>query len=194
MAKKRVGRGTRPQGEDTETLSRREFFKSGTAAGVSATVLAGGGTALAQTSAVNSIKWDYEADVVVLGAGATGFVAAIRAKDLGASVLVIDQNFDAGGKMTHSGGWVSLGGGDAIQDREVQRAHADNAVATRQLMLDNYVRFARIEGTHQGGGMTRARGARAILKLADATDKKAGTVSRKDAGSAEEERNSLFNY
>ena len=245
MARKRIGRETRPQGEDTEALSRREFFKSGAAAGVSATVLAGGGTALAQTSAVNSIKWDYEADVVVLGAGATGLIAAIRAKDLGASVLVIDQNFDAGGKMTHSGGWVSLGGGDAIQERdrtgadpermgltrplyrpqdleddpdrlfidmtdwsvvnsggmptyrlnnrEVQRAHADNAVATRQLMLDNYVRFARIEGTHQGGGMTRARGARSILKLADVTDIKAGTVSRQDAGSEAEERNSLFN-
>ena len=118
MARKRIGRETRPQGEDTEALSRRDFFKSGAAAGVSATVLAGGGTALAQTSAVNSIKWDYEADVVVLGAGATGLVAAIRAKDLGASVLVIDQNFDAGGKMTHSGGWVSLGGGDAIQERD----------------------------------------------------------------------------
>ena len=245
MAKKRNAGQTRPQGEDTEALSRREFFKSGAAAGVSATVLAGSGTALAQTSAVNSIKWDYEADIVVLGAGATGLIAAIRAKDLGASVLVIDQNFDAGGKMTHSGGWVSLGGGDAIQERdrtgadpermgltrplhrpqdleddpdrlfidmtdwsvvnsggmptyrlnnrEVQRAHADNAVATRQLMLDNYVRFARIEGTHQGGGMTRARGARSILKLADVTDIKAGTVSREDAGSEAEERNSLFN-
>ena len=245
MARKRIGRETRPQGEDTEALSRREFFTSGAAAGVSATVLAGGGAALAQTSAANSIKWDYEADIVVLGAGATGLVAAIRAKDLGASVLVIDQNFDAGGKMTHSGGWVSLGGGDAIQerdrvgadpermgltpprhqpqnladdpdrlfidmtdwsvvnsggmptyrlnDREVQRAHADNCVATRQLMLDNYVRFARIEGTHQGGGMTRARGARSILKLADVTDIKAGTVSRQDAGSEADERNSLFN-
>lgn len=245
MAKKRIGEEAGPKGGTDKALSRREFFRTGAAAGVSATVLAGTGTALAQTSVADSITWDYEADIVILGAGATGLIAAIRAKDLGASVLVIDQNFDAGGKMIHSGGWVSLGGGDPIQERdraaadpdgmgltpplippedleddpdrlftdmtdwsvvnsggmptyrlnvrEVQRAHADNAVATRQLMLDNYVRFSRVDGTHQGGGMTRARAARAILKLADVTDIKAGTVSHEDAGSTEEERNSLFN-
>jgi NADPH-dependent 2,4-dienoyl-CoA reductase/sulfur reductase-like enzyme len=121
MAKKRKqtneNRGIDP------ALSRREFFKSGAAVGVGATMLAGAEAALAQTPAVDSIDWDYTADIVVLGAGATGLAAAIRAKDLGASVLVIDQNFDVGGKMIHSGGWVSLGGGDAIQERD--RAGAD---------------------------------------------------------------------
>jgi len=48
MARKRIGGEKRPQGV-TEALSRREFFKSGAAAGVSATALTGGGTALAQT-------------------------------------------------------------------------------------------------------------------------------------------------
>ena len=43
-------------------------------------------------------------------------------------------------------------------DRELHRAWADNAPKTRQFMMDNYVRFARIDGTHQGGGMTRAPG------------------------------------
>jgi hypothetical protein len=77
------------------------------------------GTALAQVSPADAIRWHYEADVVVIGAGCTGLPAAIRARDLGASVIVVDQNFDCGGKMLHSGSWVSLGGGDALQQRDI---------------------------------------------------------------------------
>ena len=65
------------------------------------------------------MAWDYEADVVVLGAGATGLAAAIRARDVGASVIVVEQNFDIGGTLIHSNGNVSLGGGDAIQLRDL---------------------------------------------------------------------------
>jgi hypothetical protein len=60
-------------------------------------------------------------------------------------------------------------------------------------MMDNYVRFARIDGTHQGGGMSRGRAARAIMKLADKTDIKAGTLSRQDRGDPAAERHSPFN-
>ena len=66
----------------------------------------------------NGITWNYEADVVILGSGCVGLHAAVRARDLGASVIVIDQNFDVGGKLVHSGGYTSLGGGDAIQERD----------------------------------------------------------------------------
>ena len=34
-------------------------------------------------------------------------------------MLVVDQNFDVGGKMLHSGGQVSLGGGDPCQLRDI---------------------------------------------------------------------------
>ena len=232
MAKKRnTGRKERKLQEE-KALSRRDFFKSGAAAGVSAAALSA--PALAQDSGARGIQWNYEADVVVLGSGCVGLLAAVRARDLGASVLVIDQNFDVGGKLVHSGGWTSLGGGDAIQerdrmgadpqgmgltaplikpedldddpdrlfrdmtdwsvvdatgvaryrynDRELHRAWADNAPKTRQFMMDNYVRFARIDGTHQGGGMSRARAARACMKLADKTDIRAGTLSPQDRG------------
>src|SRR5262245_4496498 len=225
--------------QEKKAVSRRDFFKSGAAAGVSAAVLSGSGEARAQ-----DIKWDYEADVVVLGSGCVGLHAAVRARDLGASVLVIEQNFDVGGKLVHSGGWTSLGGGDPIQerdragadpqgmgltvplikpqdleddpdrlfrdmtdwsvvdatgvaryrynDRELHRAWADNAPKTRQFMLDNYVRFARIDGTHQGGGMTRARAARAVMKMAEKTDIKSGTLSAQDRGDPQGERHSHF--
>src|SRR6266480_2382177 len=118
MAKKRdIGRKDRKP-QDKKALSRRDFFKSGAAAGVGAAVLSRPGEALAQ-----GLVWNYEADVVVLGSGCVGLHAAVRARDLGASVIVIDQNFDVGGKLVHSGGWTSLGGGDAIQERD--RAAAD---------------------------------------------------------------------
>ena len=239
MAKK-SDTGRKPRKPQKEALSRRDFFRSGTAAGISAAVLSAPGEAAAQ-----GIAWNYEADVVILGSGGVGLHAAVRARDLGASVIVLEQNFDVGGKLVHSGGWTSLGGGDAIQerdrmgadpdglglkaplvkaadleddpdrlfrdvtdwsvvdatgvaryrynDRELHRAWADNAPKTRQFMMDNYVRFARIDGTHQGGGVSRARAARAMMKLAEKTDIKAGTISPEDRGDPAGERHSPFN-
>jgi FAD binding domain/HI0933-like protein/TAT (twin-arginine translocation) pathway signal sequence len=114
---------SKPHGE--KSVSRRDFVKTGAVAGVGAaagvgtTVLSTSGTALSQVSPADAIQWHYEADVVVIGAGCTGLPAAIRARDLGASVIVVDQNFDPGGKMLHSGAQVSFGGGDPLQLRDI---------------------------------------------------------------------------
>ncbi|MGH9786661.1 MAG: FAD-dependent oxidoreductase, partial [Terriglobia bacterium] len=118
MSKKRDSdqKDRKLQGE--KAVSRRDFVKTGAAAGVGA-VLSMSGTALAQISPADAIQWTYEADVVVIGGGCTGLPAAIRARDLGASVIVVDQNFDPGGKMLHSGAQVSLGGGDPLQLRDI---------------------------------------------------------------------------
>lgn len=62
-------------------------------------------------------KWDLSADVVVLGAGAVGLTAAIRAAEAGASVLVVDTNYDIGGHAIISGGNVPLGGGTSFQKK-----------------------------------------------------------------------------
>jgi hypothetical protein len=108
-----------------KAVSRRDFVKTGAVAGVGAAAGVGtavqstSGTALSQVSPADAIQWNYEADVVVIGAGCTGLPAAIRARDLGASVIVVDQNFDPGGKMLHSGAQVSLGGGDPLQLRDI---------------------------------------------------------------------------
>ena len=91
-----------PKRQGEKAVSRRDFVKSGAAAGVGAAVLTTSGTALAHVSPINAIRWTYEADVVIIGAGCTSLPAAIRARDLGASVIVIDQNFDPGGTMLHS--------------------------------------------------------------------------------------------
>lgn len=232
MVKKRNSR--KDAGElDHSGVSRREFFAQGAAAGVGAALVAGTGAAAAAESPME--QWDYIADVVVVGAGCSGLPCAIRARDAGLSVICVDQNFDVGGKMLHSGAQVSLGGGDPVQlrdiagesdkegfvtvppihkpeemtedvdflfrditdwsvldaaaqapyrynERDQHRAWADACYGTRQFLIDNYIRFGRIQGTHPGGGISRARRAVAFLKLGDTTDIKAGTVTREDAG------------
>ena len=67
-------------------------------------------------------------------------------------------------------------------DRDMHRAWADNCYGTRQFLMDNYVRFSRITGTHSTGGASRARRAITFLMLGDKTDIKAGTVTKQDAG------------
>src|SRR6516165_6935603 len=118
MAKKRGTGRKEPKPQDGKALSRRDFFASGAAAGVGAALLPGRHALAQEASGARGTVWNYEADMVVLGSGCVGLHAAVRARDLGASVLVIDQNFDVGGKLVHSGGWTSLGGGDPIQERD----------------------------------------------------------------------------
>jgi glycine/D-amino acid oxidase-like deaminating enzyme len=236
MAKKRNTKAEKPEPQESASLSRRDFIKQGVAASVGAAALGGcASTTGAQVTSPEGIQWDYEADLVVIGAGASGLPCAIRARDAGLNVLIIDQNFDVGGKMLHSGGQIALGGGDPCQlrdiagqgdkegfikipplhkpqdmtedtdflfkditdwsvldvgahapyrynDREQHRAWADNCPATRQFLMDNYVRFTRIQGTHPTSGIARARRATTFLMLGDKTDIKAGTVTRQDAG------------
>jgi hypothetical protein len=247
VANKRNNKGKDPAIEKGNGVSRREFVKTGAAAGLGAAALLDSEKAQAHSSGtgVDDITWDYEADIVIAGGGCAGLTAAIRARDLGASVLVVDQNFDLGGRMLHSGSFISLGGGDPVQvrdmqdeidkegfitvdplespeeldddvellftditdwsvldrkaqspyrynDRELVRAWAENCPATRQFLMDNYVRFTRVNGTHGGGGLSRARGASCFLMLGDKTDIPAGTITAEDAGVADPERSSPF--
>src|SRR2546428_9258950 len=60
-------------------------------------------------------SWDLEADVVIIGAGATGLPAAIAAIEAGASVLGVEANYDIGGHAILSGGNIPLGGGTSAQ-------------------------------------------------------------------------------
>jgi succinate dehydrogenase/fumarate reductase flavoprotein subunit len=62
-------------------------------------------------------RWDKEADIVVVGAGAAGLPAAIEAVENKASVIVIEANRDVGGHAILSGGNVPLGGGTSAQKK-----------------------------------------------------------------------------
>ena len=64
-----------------------------------------------------AVAWDRAADIVVIGAGATGLPAAIVAREAGCSVIVVEAEADIGGHAITSGGNVPLGGGTSVQQQ-----------------------------------------------------------------------------
>ena len=70
-------------------------------------------------------NWAYETDVVVVGSGAGALTAAVRARDLGLEVLVIEKTGQYGGSSAMSGGvlWLpnsplvaGAGGSDSAEE------------------------------------------------------------------------------
>jgi hypothetical protein len=108
------------ENDKTKTISRRQFVKG---AGASAAAL-GGAAAIPMSAAqtaenpyVVPDEWDLEADIVIIGSGPTGLPAAIRARDAGASVIIVEANYDAGGHGLMNGGTIQLGGGTKLQKK-----------------------------------------------------------------------------
>ncbi len=60
-------------------------------------------------------RWTLEADVVVVGSGASGFPASIVAREAGNSVILVEAQPHTGGHGICSGGNVPLGGGTRRQ-------------------------------------------------------------------------------
>lgn len=79
----------------SKNLSRRDFLKTAAAGavGVAGVSVLGAGALAEETK--QPIKWDYEADVVVLGLGGAGASAAIEAHDAGASVIILEKQQEA---------------------------------------------------------------------------------------------------
>ena len=152
--------------EPRAAISRRDFVRTGAAAG-----LATGFTGLVKTDLValeSEQAWDGTADVVIAGAGISGLSAAIEARDHGASVIIVEENYDCGGHGLVSGGNVNLGGGTSRQrrhgvedspdqvfedwvrpqpyetrytDRDLVRVYADLNAETFEWMVENGVQF-----------------------------------------------------
>ena len=162
-------------------LPRRGFIQKA-ASGLGAAALGGLGAKEAEAAKVKR-HWDLAADVVVVGAGAAGLPAAIAAAEQGASVIVVEQNYDIGGHAIESGGNIALGGGTSLQkkygikdspdrmfddlaqwhdyrfsDREIVRAFCDESVATFDFLLAHGVQFPdRSPGGADGGPQTVKR-------------------------------------
>ena len=158
------------------TIDRRDFFKRGAVAGAG---LAGLAAQAPAQQAAGNIRFDQVADVVIVGAGASGLPAAIMARDRGASVIIVDSNHDIGGHAMVSGGRIPLGGGTILQkkfgvtdsadqvyadhtdhrnkefrfgDRELIRMWADENAATFDFLIENGVQFKEVMPTLVNGG------------------------------------------
>jgi succinate dehydrogenase/fumarate reductase flavoprotein subunit len=99
---------------DSERVSRRDILATGAAAGAAAAA-AGLTNATPASAQASEITWDREADVVVIGTGASGFPAAVVAREGGASVIMVEAQPHVGGHACVSGGHLPLGGGTSIQ-------------------------------------------------------------------------------
>ena len=66
------------------------------------------------TEKQGNLKWNAEADVIVVGFGGAGACAALEAAQQGASVLVLDR-FHGGGATATSGGIIYAGGSTPYQ-------------------------------------------------------------------------------
>jgi hypothetical protein len=104
------------------------------------------------------------------------------------SAVVIAKTF--GGQRPAQDRWLKVHAGQVrvgqirvrhVGIAKVRTVEARNCFDARQFMMDNYLRFGRIAGTHGTGGMTRARRAVPFLMLGDTTDIRAGTVAYADA-------------
>ena len=62
-------------------------------------------------------------DVVVVGSGAGGASVARVLSEAGASVIVVEANYDVGGHAIISGGHMALGGGTSAQQERNKDQH-----------------------------------------------------------------------
>ncbi len=165
-----------------EGVARRSFLSGSLFAAAGAAAAASAATPAAASTPADQISWDMEFDVVIVGAGATGLPAAIAARDEGASVLVVEANFDVGGKMMLSGGQIRLGGGNRLQqeygvedseeqvfldwiqhdnkysrysDRELIRVFADHNLSTFDFLEENGLTWYELASPTQAESVAR---------------------------------------
>lgn len=63
-------------------------------------------------------QWDGEADVLIVGAGGGGLAGAVRARDLGASVILFEKSAEAGGATAHAASFLNKSGSGTAQKEQ----------------------------------------------------------------------------
>ena len=134
--------------ETNPCCRRRDFLKTG-AAGFGASALAGLGLTDIAAQGTPQRSWDLTADFVTLGAGVAGLAGAVSALEHGASVIMVEENFDIGGHGMLSGGSVHLGGGTSRQKKHGIQDSADQ-------VFQDWVRFDHRESRYSDRDMVRA--------------------------------------
>lgn len=119
-----------------------------------------------------------EPDVIVVGAGMAGLVASVRASELGANVLVLEQNYRVGGSANTAGGsisgagyaaqiaagiedspeafyndFVTMGGGEQNMNTEIAKVHSERSGEAIDWLKD-YVGVEFLDQVDSGGYLT----------------------------------------
>ncbi|QQO11273.1 FAD-dependent oxidoreductase [Breznakiella homolactica] len=106
----------------SKNVSRRKFLKGTAMAAAAGAVTISCATTGTGTKGSGSgtlpKSWDQEADVVVVGAGGAGLMAAIQAYDAGASVAVIDKSASSYLSATVLSGGLFTASGTKIQKQQ----------------------------------------------------------------------------
>ena len=71
----------------------------------------------ADSAEPGATAWDHEVDLVIVGSGGGGMVAALTAADAGASALVLEKRELIGGSTAMSGGVVWIPNHPLLADR-----------------------------------------------------------------------------
>lgn len=122
---------------DTTTFDRRGFLRTAAAA---ATAGAGSLVAGKAIGAPLPAKWDRETDVVVLGAGGAGLMAALQAHDGGAQVVLFDKGHSAYHTATRMCGGLFTAYGTKIQKAQNVKDSAEQ-FARDVLSYGGYMNF-----------------------------------------------------
>lgn len=155
-------------------------------------------------------SWDFEADVVVVGAGGAGLPAALKALEDGASVIIVEANYDCGGHAAVSEGQLHSGGYTVDQqkwdvtdsadlyyydhtrgfldsrfnDREVTRSVANSMAEAYEFVLNKGIEVQEIEpmirSYYRDGGYDSDSVAR--MTYVDATSWENDITGRKNNG------------
>lgn len=158
-----------------KNLSRRNFLKTAAVTGAAMSVA---GAAPAFGMPVNiPAKWDYSADIIIIGAGGAGLSAAGEAADLGMSVIVLEKEPIMGGSSIICGGALAFAGTDEqkakgikdsndiffkdlmevggyVNNPEVVKSYLSTQLEMYRWLKDHGVEF---DGAYPNSGMSVAR-------------------------------------
>ena len=109
--------------------------------------------ATGETAEAAELEDAYDCDVLVIGAGGAGMAAAIKAKEAGANVILIEKMNNIGGNTLLSGGeiaapgnWLQQEGVDSVEQMEADLAKAggnpelDHVLASNALNAAEWLR------------------------------------------------------
>ena len=106
--------------DNTERITRRQVL-----AGAGAMTAALGTVSLGSCKASTTGKWDYEADIVVVGSGVGACTAAVIAHDNGDSVLVVEKASTVGGTSAKSAGVLWIPNNFTLKERGIADERTD---------------------------------------------------------------------